>query len=101
MLAAGKTGFKEGEEIFGLTLKPYARNGGALAEMADFSLTSFLAVPKPKEWSHEKAAAVSLVWLTAQACIDSVAKFVDASKNKKVAILGGSSSTGHIQHHAR
>lgn len=94
VLAGGQTGFKEGDEIFGLTLKPYAPNGGALAEVADLSLTNALAIPKPMEWSHEKAAAISLVWLTAKACIKSVADYVDSSKDKKVAILGGSSSTG-------
>ena len=94
VLAGGQTGFKEGDEVFGLTLKAYAPNGGALAEIADMSSANALAVAKPKEWSHEKASAISLVWLTARACIDSVAKYVDESKNKRVAILGGSSSTG-------
>lgn len=94
VITGGQTGFKDGDEVFGLTLKPYAPNGGALAEIADLSTANSLAISKPKEWSHEKAAAISLVWLTAKACIESVAKYVDESKNKKVAILGGSSSTG-------
>ena len=72
VLAGGTTGFREGNEVFGLTLKAYAPNGGALAEVADLSSANALAVLKPKEWSHEKAAAISLVWLTAKACIESV-----------------------------
>ncbi|KAF2484833.1 hypothetical protein BDY17DRAFT_292459 [Neohortaea acidophila] len=94
VIAPGRTGFKEGDEVFGLTLKPYAPNGGALAEVADLNTETSLAALKPKGWSHEKASAISLVWLTAKASIDSVAPFVEASQNKKVAVLGGSSSTG-------
>ena len=94
VIAGGKSGFKEGDEVFGLTLQPYAPHGGALGEIADFSTGNALAVLKPKEWTHQKAAAISLVWLTAKACIDAVAKYVDSSKSKRVAILGGSSSAG-------
>ena len=53
-----------------------------------------VAVKKPEVWSHEKASAISLVWLTAKACIDAVASYVESSKGKRVAILGGSSATG-------
>ena len=92
--ASGAKEFKAGDEIFGLTLKPYAPNGGALAEIADLSLDNTVAVKKPTEWSHEKAAAISLVWLTAKACVESVAAWVEQSKNKRIAVLGGSSATG-------
>jgi NADPH:quinone reductase-like Zn-dependent oxidoreductase len=92
--ASDKTGLKEGDEVFGLTLQAYAPNGGALGEIADFGMDKCVAVKKPKEWSHEKASAISLVWLTAKQCVESVERYVDTSQSKKVAILGGSSATG-------
>ena len=94
VLKGGQTGFEEGDEIFGLTLKPFAPNGGALGEIADLSVENSVAVKKPTEWSFEKASAISLVWLTAKACVDAVASYVDSSESKKVAVLGGSSATG-------
>jgi reticulon-4-interacting protein 1, mitochondrial len=53
-----------------------------------------VAVKKPKEWSHEKAAAISLVWLTAKSCIANVERYVEDSSSKRVAVLGGSSAVG-------
>lgn len=79
----------------GLTLSPFSRpNGGALAEIAEIDPSASVLVKKPREWSWEKAAAIPLVWLTAVVCIDSVAPYVEATSSKKVAVLGGSSSTG-------
>ena len=100
VMAGGETGFKQGDEVFGLTLKAFeaasgaSTGGGALGEVADLNMSNCVVARKPKEWSHEKAAAISLVWLTAKQLIDSVAQYVDGSKNKRVAILGGSSATG-------
>ena len=94
IISSGGSGFADGDEVFGLTLKPYAPAGGALAEMAAISVANCVAVKKPKEWSHEKAAAISLVWMTAKKCIESVSTYVEDSKTKRVAILGGSSATG-------
>lgn len=93
-----KSGFCKGEEIFGMTLTPFAEEGrgGGLGEVAVLRAETTVAVRKPREWSWEKAAGVSLVWLTAKACIENVAKWVDdpSSKKKRVAILGGSSAVG-------
>lgn len=94
VIAGGHSGFKEGDEVMGLTLAPMKPNGGALGEVADLSLGNSLLVKKPSNWSFEKASAINLVWLTAKACIDAVAKQVDESPNKRVAVLGGSSATG-------
>ena len=94
VIAGGRTGFVQGDEVFGVTLKPFAEAGGALAEVAQFNMENTVAAKKPREWSHEKAAAISLVWLTAKACIENVAKYVDESTSKRVAVLGGSSATG-------
>ncbi|TKA82499.1 hypothetical protein B0A55_01241 [Friedmanniomyces simplex] len=94
VITGGRTDLKRGDEVFGMTIKPFEEAGGALAEVAQFNMANSVAVVKPKEWSHEKAAGVSLVWLTAKACIENVAKFVDATSTKRVAVLGGSSATG-------
>lgn len=48
-------------------------------------------VKKPSSWSWEQGASLPLVWLTARTTIASVEPDV---KNRKVAILGGSSGVG-------
>ena len=92
--AGDKVQFKQGDEIFGMNLKPFEKCGGALGEYAVFDSKTCPAVIKPKDWSFEKAAAISLVWLTAKACIEKVEKWVEKSQTKRVAVLGGSSSVG-------
>ncbi|KAK5107799.1 hypothetical protein LTR62_000667 [Meristemomyces frigidus] len=94
VIAGGRTGFIQGDEIFGLTMKPMTKGGGALSEMAEFDMANTVAVKKPKQWSHEKAAAISLVWLTAKSCIEQVSQYVDETQTKRVAVLGGSSAVG-------
>lgn len=94
VVAGGGSQFQPGDEIFGMALQAYRPGGGSLSEMADFDLATTPAVKKPADWSFETAAAISLVWLTAKACIDAVAPWVEKTKSKRVAILGGSSSTG-------
>ncbi|KAK0249066.1 hypothetical protein B0A54_15789 [Friedmanniomyces endolithicus] len=94
VITGGRTELKRGDEVFGMTIKPFEETGGALAGVAQFNMAHSVAVKKPREWSHEKAAGVCLVWLTAKSCIESVAKFVDATASKRVAVLGGSSATG-------
>ncbi|KAK4621663.1 hypothetical protein CLAFUW4_07614 [Fulvia fulva] len=94
VVSSGSDRFKAGDEAFGMSLMPFAPGGGALAEMAHFNLAATPVVKKPEGWSVEKAAAISLVWLTAKACIEAVAPFVEGTQSKRVAILGGSSSTG-------
>lgn len=92
--AGGRTGFLRGDEVFGLTMRPFKYGGGALAEMAELDMAHTVAVKKPAEWSHPKAAAISLVWLTARTCIENVAMAVEDSPGKRLAVLGGSSATG-------
>lgn len=94
IIAGGRTGFIQDDEVFGLTLKPFDEAGGALAEMAQFNMANAVAAKKPKEWSFEQAAAIPLVWLTARTCIENVAQQVEESTSKRVAILGGSSAVG-------
>ncbi|KAH6645899.1 hypothetical protein BKA67DRAFT_663778 [Truncatella angustata] len=88
---AGKdSGFKPGNEIFGII--PYLP-GGTLQETVriDTHSKGSIVLPKPADWSWEQAAALPLVWLTAQTTIAAVAPHV---KNGRVVILGGSSSSG-------
>ncbi|KXT16152.1 hypothetical protein AC579_5084 [Pseudocercospora musae] len=90
VLAAGAgTGFNKGDEIMGLTF-----SGGVLQEIAALDAAMTVAVQKPVRWSCEQAAAIPLVWLTAKASIDAVAPWVERTRRKRVAVLGGSSSTG-------
>lgn len=91
--AGGRSGFQQNDEVFGITLKPFMPYGGSLATLSEFNMANTVAVKKPKEWSHEKAAAVSLVYLTAKECIERVTRYVEDG-SKRLAILGGSSSTG-------
>ena len=87
--AAGpESGFKPGDDVFGISM---AITTGTLQEIAVVDTKSAVVVPKPSEWTWEQAAALPLVWLTARTTIAAVEPYV---KNKKVAILGGSSSTG-------
>jgi NADPH:quinone reductase-like Zn-dependent oxidoreductase len=92
--AGGRTGFMKGDEIFGLTMKPYKYGGGALSEMAELDMSNTVAVKKPAEWSWQQAAAIPLVWLTARTCIANVEDYVEQSQGKRLAVLGGSSATG-------
>ncbi|KAH9845165.1 GroES-like protein [Teratosphaeria destructans] len=94
VIAGGRSGFVQGEEVMGLTLKPMKDCAGALAEVAHFDLADLAVVKKPKELSHEKAAAINLVWLTAKACIKQVEQWVEDTQSKRVAVLGGSSAVG-------
>ncbi|KAI5364694.1 putative GroES-like superfamily, polyketide synthase, enoylreductase domain-containing protein [Septoria linicola] len=94
VVEGGKSQFKAGDEIFGMALKPYAPAGGSLGEYAKFDVATTPAVKKPENWSFEKAAAISLVWLTAKACVEKVADWVEKTPSKRVAVLGGSSSVG-------
>lgn len=95
VLEGATSGFQAGDAICGVTLSPSKNpNSGALSEIAEFDPAMTVAVSKPPGWSFEQAAAVPLVWLTAKACVESVAPFVDASTQKRVAVLGGSSATG-------
>jgi len=87
--AAGpESGYKAGDEVFGISM---AITTGTLQEIAVIDTKTAVVVPKPSDWSWEQAAALPLVWLTARTTIAAVKPYV---KNKKIAVLGGSSSTG-------
>lgn len=94
ILSGSEVPFSPGDEIFGMTLAPYQPARGALAEYAVFDTKTCPAAKKPKEWTFEEAAGVSLVYLTAKACIEQIRRWVEKSSTKRIAILGGSSSVG-------
>ncbi|KAK6827793.1 hypothetical protein PG987_011134 [Apiospora arundinis] len=80
-----------GDEVFGIA--PFLPEG-TLQEVVQIdtgSSSSSLVLPKPADWSWEQAAAVPLVWITAQTCI---AKAEPWAMKGKIAILSGSSSCG-------
>lgn len=88
--AGQDSGFKPNDEVFGLV---YFFPDGSLQEMVRIDTAKTNAVVrKPESWSWEQAAALPLVWLTARTMINSVESYVP--EGGKIAILGGSSSTG-------
>ncbi|CAK1366428.1 2-methylene-furan-3-one reductase [Cercospora beticola] len=95
ILSGSEVPFSPGDEIFGMTLAPYQPARGALAEYAVFDTKTCPAAKKPADWSFEQAAGVSLVYLTAKACIENIRPWMEKpSSSKRIAILGGSSSVG-------
>ncbi|KAI2620514.1 alcohol dehydrogenase [Hypoxylon sp. NC1633] len=86
--AGAQSGFKAGDEVFGIV--PYIPTGTLQEALRIDTKTSVVAL-KPADWSWEQAAALPLVWLTAQTTIAHVEHYV---KNGRVAILGGTSSCG-------
>ncbi|KAF2724432.1 alcohol dehydrogenase [Polychaeton citri CBS 116435] len=95
VLAAGqRTGFKQGDEVFGVTMSPFKECGGTLSEIAHLDLANTTVAKKPKGWSFEQAAGLGIVWLTARTCVELCAPYVDPTPSKKIAMLGGSSAAG-------
>ncbi|KAF9733272.1 hypothetical protein PMIN02_010119 [Paraphaeosphaeria minitans] len=92
--AGGRSEFAKGDAILGMAFASYAPAGGALAEYAHLDARTTVAVRKPGAWPVEKAAGISLVWLTAKACVEAVAPWVEKTASRRVAVLGGSSATG-------
>ncbi|KAK8028940.1 hypothetical protein PG991_005996 [Apiospora marii] len=88
--AGTSSGFKVGDEVFGVA--PFLPEG-TLQEVVQIDVKSSVVLPKPADWSWEQAAAVPLVWVTAQTCIARAAAWVPIHGGK-IAILGGSSSCG-------
>ncbi|GAB7352680.1 hypothetical protein MBLNU459_g3041t1 [Dothideomycetes sp. NU459] len=87
--AGAESGFREGDEVFGIT---FSLSGGTLQELVVVDTKASVVVKKPDGWSWEQAAALPLVWLTARTTIAAVEPNISASK--RVAVLGGSSSVG-------
>jgi reticulon-4-interacting protein 1, mitochondrial len=86
--AGDKSGFKPGDEVLGIA--PFLP-GGTLQESIRIDVKDSVVVRKPTDWSWEQSAALPLVWITAETIIAEVEPYV---KNGKIAVLGGSSSSG-------
>jgi NADPH:quinone reductase-like Zn-dependent oxidoreductase len=86
--AGSQSGFKTGSDVLGLA--PFLPSG-TLQEIIRLDVKKSVVVDKPADWAWEQAAALPLVWVTAQTTIDRVAPWV---RNGRVAVLGGSSSCG-------
>ncbi|KAL1297648.1 hypothetical protein AAFC00_006204 [Neodothiora populina] len=90
-VAGDESGLKPGDEVFGIQ---FAVTTGTLQQLVliDTKDSASLVVKKPSTWTWEQAAALPLVWLTARTTIAAVEP--DVVKHKRIAVLGGSSSTG-------
>ena len=88
------SGYAEGDEVFGVNMKPFNSCAGSLSEIAHLDLGSTCLTKKPKEWSFNQAAGFGCVWLTAQTSIAKVAPYVEPTTSKRVVTTGGSSATG-------
>ena len=88
------SGFSEGDEVFGVSMKPNNPCGGTLSEIAHIDLASACVVKKPKEWTFREAAGLGCVFLTAKTSISKVEDYVQSSSSKRLVVLGGSSACG-------
>jgi NADPH:quinone reductase-like Zn-dependent oxidoreductase len=64
------SGFSEGDDVFGVTMKPMNPCAWTLSEIAHIDLGSAAVVKKPKDWTWNQAAGLGCVFLTAQTSID-------------------------------
>ncbi|KAH9887536.1 NAD(P)-binding protein [Xylariomycetidae sp. FL2044] len=96
--AGAAAGFRAGDAVFGIT--PFLPGGTFQEEIRiDTAHRESVVLAKPDGWTWERAAALPLVWLTAQTTIAEAAPFVkkkkeDEEEGGKVAVLGGSSASG-------
>ncbi len=88
--AGAQSGFKTGDEVFGVA--PFVP-GGTLQALIQIDVNQSVILPKPADWSWVGAGALSLVWLTAQTTLTYATPYVNKAAGK-VAILGGSSGSG-------
>lgn len=88
------SGFTEGDDVFGVAMKPFNPCGGTLSEIAHLDLSSTCLTKKKNDWSFNQAAGLPCVWLTARTSIERIAPYVEPSSSKRVVILGGSSGCG-------
>ncbi|KAI5209101.1 GroES-like protein [Aureobasidium subglaciale] len=96
-LAGQESGFRIGDEVYGIT---FTLTGGTLQELTVVDTKSSVVVKKPHDMSWEQAAALPLVWLTARKTIAKVEPYV--KDTRRLVVLGGSSGVGmYVLHLAR
>ena len=88
-VGAGVTGFRRGDEVFGMT----GGVGGVQGSLAEFAaVDTRLLAPKPANLSMREAAALPLVFITAwEGLIDRA----DLQPQRNVLVLGGGGGVGH------
>lgn len=86
----GVTGFRPGDEVFGMT----GGVGGVQGTLAEYAaVDSRLLAPKPANLSMRQAAALPLIFITAwEGLIDRV----DLRPQRKVLVLGGAGGVGQM-----
>lgn len=87
---SSSSSYAKDDRVFGM-IPIFA--GGALQSHIVVDTRSTPLACIPKTWDAVHAAAVPLVYLTARTCISAVEPYVSSTK-PKIAVLGGSSSTG-------
>ncbi|KAF2500551.1 GroES-like protein [Lophium mytilinum] len=91
-VGASVKGWKEGDEVFGLITRPTGE--GTISEYVHPVVGKDPLAKKPTCWTHELAAAVPLVVLTAFSCLD----WLPADKKKngfgRVVVAGASGGVG-------
>jgi len=65
---------------------------GTMQQLAVIDTKTSAVTLKSSDWSWQEAASLPLVWLTARTTIAAVEPYI--TSRKKIAVLGGSSSTG-------
>lgn len=99
-VGSGISNFAIGDEVFGLCFDATGPPGSrALTDIMalDTSVATNVIVKKPKQWSWEEAASISLVWLTAQTALSPPHTFVPPPAitiKPSIVVLGGSSAVG-------
>jgi NADPH:quinone reductase len=86
----GVTGFKEGDEVYGMT----GGVGGLQGSLAEFAAVDCrLLAPKPKNLGMKEAAALPLVFITAW---EGLVDRASVSKGQRVLVHGGAGGVGHV-----
>ncbi|SON54565.1 Zinc-type alcohol dehydrogenase-like protein [Hartmannibacter diazotrophicus] len=86
----GVTGFRHGDEVYGMT-GGVGGHQGSLAEFA--AVDARLLAPKPTHLSMREAAALPLVFITAW---EGLVDRVKVSAGQKVLVIGGGGGVGHV-----
>ena len=86
----GVTGFRRGDEVFGMT----GGVGGLQGSLAQYAaVDADLLAPKPASLSMRQAAAVPLIFITAW---EGLVDRAHVSAGQKVLIHGGAGGVGHV-----
>ena len=89
-VGAGVTGFRHGDEVYGMT----GGVGGLQGSLAEFAaVDARLLAPKPANLGWREAAALPLIFITAW---EGLVDRAGVQAGQKVLVLGGAGGVGHI-----